>query len=116
MVTPVARATVELPPQRFQATARTEVEAALAQLTKASSPLPGRTETIVMVRDEATLDELRTAQKELTEAIGDLDDRADDLEARRSDLADAMDAARSAASIASARSDRRASRSSARSS
>jgi hypothetical protein len=90
-------ATLELPPQRFQATARTEVEAALAQLTKASSPLPGRTETIVMVRDEATLDELRTAQKELTEAIGDLDDRADDLEARRSDLADAMDAARSAA-------------------
>ncbi|MFB6610424.1 hypothetical protein ACFCVO_08900 [Agromyces sp. NPDC056379] len=90
-------ATLELPPQRFDPAARTEVERALAQLANASSSLPAPSESIVLVRDEATLEELRSAEKDLTDAIGDLDDRADELESRRSELADATDEARSAA-------------------
>jgi hypothetical protein len=89
-------ATLELPPQRFEPSARAGVERAVAQLTDVSLPLPVPNETIVMVRDEATLDELRSAETALIDAIGDLDERADELEARRSELADAMDAARSA--------------------
>ncbi|WP_448808914.1 hypothetical protein [Agromyces bauzanensis] len=90
-------ATLELPPQRFEPSARTEVERALAELADASLPLPAPNETTVMVRDEATVDELRSAETALIDAIGDLDDRADELEARRLELADAMDAARTAA-------------------
>lgn len=89
-------ATLELPPQRFDPSARTEVERALAQLANASLPLPAWNETIVTVRDEAPLDELRSAERALIDAIGDLDDRAEVLEARELELADAMDAARSA--------------------
>ena len=90
-------AILELPPQRFDPAARTEVERALAQLAQASVTLPAPDETIVLVRDEATLDELRSAETALLGAIGDLDERADEFEARRSELADAMGAAQSAA-------------------
>lgn len=90
-------ATLELPPQRFEPSARAEVERALAQLADASVPMPAQNEAIVMVRDEASLDELRSAATALIDAIGNLDARADELEARQLELADAMDAAQSAA-------------------
>ena len=77
-------ATLELPPQRFDPSAWSEVERAGAQLAHASVTLPAADETIVVVRDEATLDELRSAETALLDAIGDLDGRADELEARRS--------------------------------
>ncbi|PWC03472.1 hypothetical protein DCE94_10530 [Agromyces badenianii] len=90
-------ATLELPPQRFDPSARTEVERALSKLANASLPMPAPKETVVMVRDEATFDELRSTESALIDTIGDLDDRADELESRRMELADAMDEARSAA-------------------
>jgi len=90
-------ATLELPPQRFDAKARTAVERSVEQL-ETSSSLPSASETpTVAVRNDATVDELRSAQAALTDAIDALDDQAAELDGLQSGLADAVEAARSSA-------------------
>jgi hypothetical protein len=86
-----------LPPEPFDPAARAGVERALAQLEDASSPLPEPKATIIAVREDATVDELRSTEQDVIDAAGELEDRAEEVETRRSELGDAMDAARSAA-------------------
>ncbi|GAA1823343.1 hypothetical protein [Agromyces salentinus] len=90
-------AALELPSQRFDASAWTEVQRSLEQL-ETSSPLPVSTATTVpVVSDEATADELRSAKKNLADAIDALDDRAAEFAGLQTGLADAVTAARTSA-------------------